>query len=121
MSLLAVFATIALALAAIGIYGLMSYTVNQRTHEIGIRMALGAKRGEILHLVVRHGMILAIVGVVLGTVGALLLTRFLSSMLYGSVLTRSEEHTSELQSLAYLVCRLLLEKKKKKIKYYHTE
>src|SRR6266699_2954948 len=83
MSLLAVFATIALGLAAIGIYGLMSYTVNQRTHEIGIRMALGAKRGEILHLVVRHGMILAIVGVVLGTVGALLLTRFLSSMLYG--------------------------------------
>ena len=83
MSLLAVFATIALGLAAIGIYGLMSYTVNQRTHEIGIRMALGAKRGEILHLVVRHGMMLAIVGVVLGTVGALLLTRFLSSMLYG--------------------------------------
>src|SRR2546429_4488167 len=83
MSLLAVFATIALGLAAIGIYGLMSYTVNQRTHEIGIRMALGAKRGEILHLVVRHGMMLAIVGVVLGTVGALLLTRYLSSMLYG--------------------------------------
>jgi putative ABC transport system permease protein len=61
----------------------MSYTVNQRSHEIGIRMALGAKRGEILHLVVRHGMMLAIVGVVLGTVGALLLTLFLSSMLYG--------------------------------------
>jgi predicted permease len=83
MSLLAAFATTALGLAAIGIYGLMSYTVNQRTHEIGIRMALGAKRGEILHLVVRHGIMLAIVGVVLGTVGALLLTRFLSSMLYG--------------------------------------
>jgi len=83
MSLLAVFAAIALALAAIGIYGLMSYTVNQRTHEIGIRMALGAKRAEILHLVMRHGMMLAFIGVVLGTVGALLLTRFLSGMLYG--------------------------------------
>jgi putative ABC transport system permease protein len=83
MSVLSIFATIALGLAAIGIYGLMSYTVNQRTHEIGIRMALGAKRGDVLHLVVRRGMMLAIVGVVLGTVGALLLTRFLSGMLYG--------------------------------------
>jgi putative ABC transport system permease protein len=61
----------------------MSYTVNQRRLEIGIRMARGAKRGDVLNLVVRHGMMLAIVGVVLGTVGALLLTRFLSCMLYG--------------------------------------
>ncbi len=83
MSLLVAFATIAVGLAGIGIYGLMSYTVNQRTHEIGIRMALGAKRADVLHLVVRHGMMLAIVGVVLGTVGAFLLTRFLSGMLYG--------------------------------------
>jgi putative ABC transport system permease protein len=83
MSLLAIFATIALGLAAIGIYGLMAYTVNQRTHEIGIRMALGAKRRDVLHLVVRDGMMIAIIGVVLGTVGALLLTRFLSGMLYG--------------------------------------
>ena len=82
-SLLAIFATTALGLAAIGIYGLMSYAVNQRTHEIGIRMALGAKRGDVMHLVVRHGIMLAIFGVLLGTVGGLLLTRFLSSMLYG--------------------------------------
>ena len=83
MSLLGVFATIALGLAAIGIYGLMSYTVSERTHEIGIRMALGARHADVLYLVVRRGIMLAIVGVVLGTVGALLLTRFLSGMLYG--------------------------------------
>jgi putative ABC transport system permease protein len=83
MSLLAVFAAIALGLAAIGIYGLMSYAVSQRTREIGIRMALGAKRAEVLHLVVRQGTMLAMIGVALGIVGALLLTRFLSGMLYG--------------------------------------
>jgi putative ABC transport system permease protein len=83
MVLVALFAAVALGLAAIGIYGLMSYSVNQRRQEIGIRMALGARRGEVLTLVVRQGMALAIAGVVLGTGGALLLSHFLSSMLYG--------------------------------------
>ena len=83
MSMLAVFAAFALALAAMGVYGLMSYSASQRRHEIGIRMALGARRAEVLRLVVRQGMLLAMTGVVLGAVGALLVTRFLSSLVYG--------------------------------------
>ena len=67
--MLSVFAGIALLLAVIGIYGVMSYTVNQRTHEIGIRMALGAQQGDVVRRVLRHGVGLAALGIGIGTVG----------------------------------------------------
>jgi len=83
MLLLGIFASVALVLAAIGLYGVMSYSVSWQTHEIGIRMALGANRADVLQLVVRQGMKMALIGLVLGLVGAFLVSRVLIGMLYG--------------------------------------
>jgi len=82
-SLLGVFAALALMLAAVGIYGVVAYSVSQRTHEIGIRIALGAQQSNILRLVVGQGLVLVTTGVAIGLVGAFVVTRVLSSLLFG--------------------------------------
>jgi putative ABC transport system permease protein len=81
--LLALFAGIALLLAAVGIYGLIAYSVAQRTQEIGVRMALGAERADVVGMVVRQGALLAAAGIAIGLGGALALTRLLKTMLFG--------------------------------------
>ena len=82
MMLLGVFAALALVLSSVGIYGVVSYMVGQRTHEIGIRMALGAQQSDVLKIVLGQGAMMALAGVVAGLIGAIVLTRLMTKMLF---------------------------------------
>jgi putative ABC transport system permease protein len=99
LTLLGLFAAVALLLASVGLYGVISYAVTQRTRELGLRMAFGAQSRDVLTLVLGQGMMLAIVGVALGLMGALALTRVMESMLFG---------VSATDPLTFVVIALLL-------------
>ncbi|HMZ79371.1 MAG TPA: FtsX-like permease family protein, partial [Acidobacteriota bacterium] len=99
--LLGLLAGFAIVLAVLGIYGVMSYSVTQRTQEIGIRLALGARTSDVIGLVVNHGMRLAVVGITLGLLGSYVLSRFLTSLLFGVQAT--DPATYILLSLTLLV------------------
>jgi putative ABC transport system permease protein len=105
MLLLSIFATSALLLATIGIYGVMSYSVQQQTKDIGVRMALGADKNTILAMILRQGLMPAFIGVAAGLVGALGLTRLMESLLYG---VKSVDPTSFLGVAALLLIVALL-------------
>jgi ABC-type antimicrobial peptide transport system permease subunit len=82
--LLTAFAAVALLLAAVGLYGVLSYMVTQRTQELGLRMALGAQRSDVLSLVLKRGLVLAALGLTLGLGASALLTRYLASLLFNT-------------------------------------
>jgi ABC-type antimicrobial peptide transport system permease subunit len=99
--LISIFAGIALLLASVGIYGVVSYSVSQQTHYIGVRMALGAQAADILKLVLRQGLTLVLAGMALGIIGALGLTRLLRSLLF-------EVQTTDTATFAFVISTLFL-------------
>ena len=105
MLLFSAFAMLALVLAAVGIYGIVSYSVTQRTHEIGIRMALGARAGNVLSMIMRNGVTLVLTGIVIGIAGALALTRFLTTLLFG--VTPTDSMTFVVVSIVFFVIAIV--------------
>ncbi|HEX2272140.1 MAG TPA: FtsX-like permease family protein [Pyrinomonadaceae bacterium] len=109
MTLMGMFGGLALILAAVGIYGLLSYAVTQRTQEMGIRMALGAQAGDVLSLVLKQGMALALLGEAIGLAGAFALTRLIRGLLFGVTPTDATIFiavTGVLTTIALLACYL---------------
>jgi putative ABC transport system permease protein len=109
LMLLSIFAGIALVLAIVGIYGVMSYSVTQRTHEIGIRMAIGARPRDVFAMILGHGMKLTLIGVVIGLALAFAATRLMGTMLFGVAptdLTTFSVISVLLISVAALACYL---------------
>jgi putative ABC transport system permease protein len=107
MTLMGLFGALAMILAVVGIYGLLSYAVAQRTHEMGIRIALGAQVTDVLKLVLKQGMVLVLAGEVLGLIGALALTRLIGSLLFGVTPTDATTFiavVAVLASVAFLAC-----------------
>jgi len=105
MLLLTLFSCLALILAAVGVYGVMSYAVTQRTQEIGIRMALGAQMGDVMKLVMKSGLVLALIGIVVGLGGAFALTRLMTSLLFA--VEPTDKATFAIVSLCLLVTALI--------------
>jgi len=109
MQLMGLFAGMAVVLAAVGIYGVISYSVSQRTHEIGLRIALGAQKADVLKLVVKQGLVLTLVGVAIGLLSAIALTRLIANFLFGVTATDPVTFVSIallLMSVALLACYL---------------
>ncbi|HJP93187.1 MAG TPA: ABC transporter permease [Pyrinomonadaceae bacterium] len=105
MLLFTAFALLALVLGSVGIYGIVSYSVTQRTHEIGIRMALGAQTANVLSLIMRNGLVVVLTGIAIGIASALALTRFLTTLLFG--VTPTDSVTFLMVSLVFFVIAML--------------